>query len=117
MVTTDRAVRAANMALDFQDELERVVEMHQDKDHFFILYTMGSENSMLKETWMIMNPPEAMELMQIPMLGTILMEVNNKIGDARMVWCLPLDKPEQESYAGKSEFVHECSKHVPIRWK
>lgn len=103
------------MAADLQKKIEQVININQDKDHYYILVTLGMDEHALKTNIILLPPHKAQMLLATPLKATIMMEVNNQEGYVKGIWCLPKDMPGQGKYHGGNKFIHECSKYVPIR--
>ena len=113
MVAQNKELSQA-MALDFQEKMQDVVNANKDKVHYYILVVIGRVEGEIITKILLISPVEGMMLRAKPLKATMLFEVNNKKGSAEWVYCLPKDMPGQGEYHGGNEFVHNCSKYVPV---
>jgi len=72
-----------------------------------------SKSKVVSNRIMILEPNQ---LPKVPMLGTSLFRVDNRTGEVKCVYVLPLDKPQFGNFeiTGESELVAKSAQGMPI---
>jgi hypothetical protein len=94
------------MAKDLMRKLEMVVNQQQHRDDYYILvhaFPDRMQEMVIREKIFVLRTDQYNVIKENKMFGTICLYVNNKTGEVRREWILPLDKPVP--IVGDGEYV------------
>ena len=104
------------LARDLQKRIENVIDKEKARKVYYILVhaELEATSGIVETKLMIMNyePPK--------MIGTMLYQVDNSIGQLRRLWVIPRDIPRSEEFIDYDTAMdvmneaHKSAKDVPI---